>query len=371
MKILLLAFSFKTQYHVLRCFSQNNAEIHVLGSNLARGLSYSRYCSSYHEFHYNPLKMTLQNAAREINKIAEDLDIDYVVPSDIISTKLLIRIRDSIFTKVPLLPDINTFNKLANKWSFYQFSKEIDLPVPKTYNFTTPSALISSISNGELSLPIIIKPTDGMGSYDILIIKNQSDLEKLRNVTYHPILAQEYLSGRDCGISMICKNGAVISSCFQRHYSWGYEFDNKHEINNFMKQIAHQTNYSGIAHFDLLEIVEDKSFVFIECNPRSWYSIFALMLAGLNYALLSLDDSHYNSHAKLYLDSKVQLKVNKALFKSLLNPFNYRSIDIKTFTHYLSDPIPYISERFSIYDDLSSTGPGSIVNQIDLYNAII
>jgi hypothetical protein len=370
MRILLLAFAFKSEYHVLRCLSQNGAEVHILGINLAKGLSSSRYCSSYHELHYNPLFMPLNKVIEEINSFTENLKIDYVVPSDIISTKLMISIKDSLSSKTPLLPDMDSFNKLNNKWSFYEFCKSINIPTPRTYSFSTISDLRSAFNRRELSLPLIIKPTDRMGGSDIHILKNEADFKKLINLDYQPILAQEYISGRDCGVSMVCKNGVIISASFQRHFNWGYEFDNKESLTKYLSIIAQKINFSGIAHFDLLEIEEDKTFTFIECNPRSWYSIDYLMLAGLNYPLLSLDDYDYSDHNKVYLDKKVSLKVNKSLFKSLLNPQKYNKTDINTFIYYLSDPVPYISERFAIYDDQKISGPGSLVDQIEYFHAI-
>jgi hypothetical protein len=183
-------------------------------------------------------------------------------------------------------------------------------------------------------------------------------------------LAQEYKSGRDCGVSMVSKNGVIISTNFQRHFHWGYEFKNNEILNKYLSIIAQRTNFSGIAHFDLLEIEEDKTYTFIECNPRSWYSCNYLMLAGLNHPLLSLDDYDYSNNNKKYLDEKVSLKVNKSLFKSLLSPQNYNKTDINTFIHYLSDPIPYISERFAIYDDIKKEGAGSLVDQIEYFHSI-
>lgn len=370
MRILVLAFSFKTQYHVLRCITQNGAEVHVLGKHLAKGLTYSRFCSSYNEFQYDPRTTNLLSAAQEINDLINELDIDYVMPSDIISTKLLICLKNDLSTKLPLLPDIETFNILNDKWSFYHFCCDLGLPVPKTYCLPDISSIISAVNKNNLPLPLILKPTDMMGGADIHILRNQSDFSKITSLKSKSILAQEYISGPDCGISMVCKDGEVICSCFQKHYSWGYEFENKPMLNEYLKSIALKTNYNGIAHFDLIEIEEDKKYVFLECNPRSWYSAYALMLAGLNYPILSMNNYDNYKNEKLGMKEKILISVNKHVFRKLFNPFSLSHSDWITMMYYLSDPIPFFLERFSFYDDQALSGEGSLIDQVNYLNAI-
>lgn len=370
MKILMIANSFKQQYHVMRCASLGGHEVHVLGKYLSRGLSYSNYCSSYNVFNFDYQKMHISHAMNEINNIIKKYNIDIVLPSDIISTKLLILCRNSLRTKTTLLPEMKIFNLLNNKWTFYELCGNEKILTPFSIKYDSLENLKSAINKDIIKIPFVAKPLDKMGGADVIIVRNNDDISLLENINYTPILVQKYVQGCDCGLSIIAKNGKLISSLFQRDVSTGYVLEYNKTLHHIAKNIAKKLHYTGVAHFDLVETVPNQEYYFIECNPRFWYSIFAPLVVPMNFVQLAFDMGNPDDISKIIEGKKINIKINKSLFKSFINPIRLNEYDIEMMRYYMRDPVAYYFERTSIFDDQKIVGSGSLNDQINILNEI-
>ena len=189
MKALLLAFSAKQQYHAMRCACDAGYTVHVLGKDLARKLRLSRYCSSYQEMNYTPGVASLDAAVEEISEAARRLSVDVILPSDVVSTKLLTLIADRLPAPTCALPDPDIFEKLNDKWWFYQFCRREKIPTPATWLFQSAEEASSALVNQDIPLPVIVKPIGRMGGSGIFAIKTKADLTRLARATYSPLLS--------------------------------------------------------------------------------------------------------------------------------------------------------------------------------------
>jgi glutathione synthase/RimK-type ligase-like ATP-grasp enzyme len=369
MKALLLAFSAKQQYHAMRCAEAAGYTVHVLGRNMARKLKLSRYCSSYQEMSYTPGVTPIEAAVEEIAEAARRWSVDVILPSDVVSTRLLTLIADRLPVPVCALPDAAMFEKLNDKWWFYHFCQREKLPTPKTWLFQSAGEASGALVNRDIALPVIVKPTDRMGSSGIFAVKTTADLAKLASATYSPLLVQEYIEGRDCGLAMVCHHGRVVAYSFQRHFDWGYQYEDDLRIRAMAERIAAATNFHGVAHFDVREAAGTGDLSLIECNPRYWYSMFALALAGLNFLQLSLDTKNLDPANPLRVDKK-EVRVNRFLLQRFLSGAAVSECDWRTLRYYLADPLPILCERLRLLDDDRAGIAGSLEEQTSALSRI-
>ena len=100
----------------------------------------------------------------------------------------------------------------------------------------------------------------------------------------------------------------------------------------------------------------------IECNPRYWYSMFSLALAGLNFVKLSLDTKNMDPDNPLRVDKK-EVRVNRFLLQRLLSGAALNACDWRALKYYFSDPLPILQERLLLLDDDRAGIAGSLEEQ--------
>jgi glutathione synthase/RimK-type ligase-like ATP-grasp enzyme len=165
--------------------------------------------------------MPIEAVVAEIAEEARRLSVDVILPSDVVSTRLLTLIADQLPVRTCSVPDPATFENLNDKWWFYNFCRRENLPTPQTWLFETSQDLWNALHKNEIPLPVIVKPTNKMGSSGIFTIKAEQELARLLKTDYRPLLVQKYVEGQDCGLAMVCDRGRVVAYEFQRHFNWG------------------------------------------------------------------------------------------------------------------------------------------------------
>jgi hypothetical protein len=161
---------------------------------------------------------------------------------------------------------------------------------------------------------------------------------------------------------MLCNHGKVVAYAFQRHFDWGYQYDDDPRILAIVQRIAAATNYNGVAHFDVREAAGSGDLTLIECNPRYWYSMFSLALAGLNFVKLSLETKNLDQDNPVRVDKK-EVHVNRFLLQRLLSGAALNDCDWRALKYYFSDPLPILQERLHLLDDDRDGIAGSLEEQ--------
>jgi hypothetical protein len=379
MRALLLAFTCQQPYHTLRAAAAAGYSVHVLARGSAKNLKYSRYCSSYHHFNYDPVSGSLDEALAEITRQVTELSIDLIVPTDIISTRLLVALAGRLPVPTPALPDANCFDTLNDKWRFYQFCRDHGVGVPQTWAFDDVDAVKAAINEGALGdeslpFPLIVKPLDSSGGFGIHRIMDKADLKTLDDVQYKPLLAQKMIVGDEVDISVLANKGRIVAYAIQRNLPDKYIFIRHDALLAQASRIVEESGLHGLAHFDAIIEKTTGDVYLIECNPRAWMSIFASKVAGLNFIELSIKPESLDPATPLALIDKEVDDCGSTvkLIVKLMRERSTNKPDYNLLKYNLADPIGKKRSREKGIDAVSfiETAAGSVEYQVAALSAL-
>lgn len=280
--------------------------------------------------------------AAEVNACIERLNIDMVMAGDQPSARSLIGMRPSLRARVFPMPDLETFDLLNDKWSFFQLCRQIDVRCPPTTLYENQAALLRDIAAKDVALPLVAKPLSLDGSRGVVILKEPEFKRELETIRYEPILVQDFIPGIDIGASAYCDRGEIRAFILHRLARATYSaFPNK-EVFKSIARIARATSYTGVFNFDMRQ-AEDGTVYFLECNPRFFYKMNQSMLAGVNFVSHGLDDRL----APNVVDQS-RVRMEKAFFATLPTPWRLTGRDWRMMWHLYSDPLSYVREALRI-----------------------
>ena len=368
MRAIMLAFACKLQYHVLRATAAAGYSVHVLGQGCAQGLKHSRFCSSYNTFEFDPLSQSLDDAHEEISRWARNLSADIILPSDIVSTRLLAALSGRLSVPTCALPDPAVFDMLNDKWQFYKFCKSHGVKVPQTWLFEDIGQLTDAINEGSVPFPFIVKQHDSMGGSGVVKINDKADAKLLDTVKYKPLLVQKLVVGEDIDIACIAYRGRIGAYAIKRYLPKKYVFVQHAPLLAEASRIIAASGFHGIAHFDAVREESTGDVYLLECNPRVWMSIFSCIVAGMNFVKMNLDPALLDfDNPPHIVGSEVdsQSSTVQLLAKLITEHNTNKSADYNLLKYNLADPVgkKYITQ--TRFDDgiLASGSPGSIGHQ--------
>ena len=180
------------------------------------------------------------------------------------------------------VPDTATFDLLNDKSTFISLCQKLEILTPQTEVLADEQQLLSRIQDGHLKLPLVAKPIDREGSQGVMVLHSGEALGVAGWLGYEPIMAQEYIRGRDLCAFYLCREGRIEVEALYHHGGHFIEFIEHQDISQQCRKIIQATNYSGVLGFDIRQCDADH-FYFLECNPRFWYNMELAMLAGSNF----------------------------------------------------------------------------------------
>lgn len=348
-RAVIVAFACRQQYHILRAAEQAGYRCFVLGQSCAMGLSHSRHCYDYRELSTDIAQGDLHKILHEIEAYAKQVNADIILPSDVISTRLLIALRSKLAVPTSCLPTANSFDMLDDKWQFFNFCTQHNVRTPQTWLCDNISEVRNHVMQGVMSFPIIIKPHNSMGSLGIHSIKDQASLDRLPDLDYSPLLVQELIIGREIDISILARKGTIAAYTIQQFHADHYAFIKNTALYEAASVLTKSCNYDGIAHIDAIQEAATGDIYIIEWNPRVWYSIFASTIAGINFVNESIhSDQRVVAPAKTVSDISVPNGSIKTLLKQLLH------LRMLTKTQWRCGKRTVMSERYD--DTLAPSG---------------
>jgi biotin carboxylase len=339
---LMLAFAFTLPYHVMRTAAAAGMRVHVLGTGASRGLRMSRYCQAYHETHFAGDADAL---LREIEELVRRHAIEIVLPSDDVSTRLLAALGDRLPVRSTPLPDLATFDLLNDKWNFTRFCMQNGVRVPHGWLFDSGESVRRALDDGEITLPITVKPTNRSGGFGVIHLRNSGDLGLIDDLDYRPVLAQRHISGETVGVSLLCERGRVVAHATQRRDAARFQLFADADLLTNVTRLAALIGYHGPANFDAILSDEDGLSYIVECNPRFWYTIYLSMIAGLNFVGLAV------AGAPATAATRASREIRLSLSGTLATPWRASRLDWAFLAYNLSDPIIYLLQRAKSYDD--------------------
>jgi hypothetical protein len=346
---LMIAFAFTLPYHVMRTAAAAGVKVHVLGNAFSDALRTSRHCASYRLLDGPGTPENSAHILAEIDEQVRRHKIDVIFPSDDVSTRLLIGLRDRLPARTSLLPDLETFDLLNNKWNFTRYCRANEIRVPQGWCFDTSAGLQAALRSGEVTLPITVKPTNRSGSVGVFHIRDDSELALLDRIDYRPIVVQRHIFGESVCLSTICRDGRIVAHAGQRRDERRFQLFSHPDLLANVERLAAVTGLNGPANFDaVIDAATDLAYI-VECNPRFWYTIYLSMLFGLNFMgpVLAGPDAPMADDADTMVTDTLELSV-----KQTIRHYRHAKPSDRALARYhLLDPIPYLLSRTGWVDD--------------------
>lgn len=235
-----------------------------------------------------------EDLANNIAELARQLTVDVIVPTSFESVKFVISERERLEKAAKLIPlaTMEIVNLLDDKFSFYKFCREHDLPHPASCLLES-SADLEKQELAELRFPLLTKPIFGAAEGIERFDTHEEFKRRIQEAEadFFPVLAQEWFDGEDIDFNGYAINGEVPVSSVMRTTFYRYngaeinltDFVSNPEISKMGKEIVRRSNYTGPLNIDLRIRKSDNKLLLIEVNPRFWGRSMACLIDGLNF----------------------------------------------------------------------------------------
>ncbi len=227
-----------------------------------------------------------------------------------------------------------------SKYSFAELCAPLGLSHPTTCVVADRGELLRKIEQEEPSLPAIVKPvglSDGRG---VLKLERRNAHPVARTVDYAPIVLRHYIEGVDACAFFRCRRGTVRAAVAYIKTSRSLEFFHNDAVFGHSRRIIELYAYDGVIGFDI-RLHRNGTPYFIECNPRFWYNMDLVMLAGLNFVEVGLrDKSPALPDGESFRYSGIVRP--RALVRMALAPWRIRRAELAPAGYYAADQVAHV-----------------------------
>src|SRR6185295_10492045 len=179
------------------------------GNRIAR---LSRHCHDHTSCESELLQHPDAALLERIEAYCREHQVDWVVPADLPATLLLARrvgeLKASGVFPVSRPELIEQYN---DKWEFHQLLTKLGLPSPRTRLLKSREDAVRE----PLDFPLILKPLRGEGGVGVRRVESREELLSLLEpfgAEYGwPLLAQEFIPGRDIDLSLLADHGRPVA----------------------------------------------------------------------------------------------------------------------------------------------------------------
>lgn len=254
-----------------------------------------------------------ENDLNELIRVNKDFNFVYLPLEEDTTVHFLNYIKKTRSKYFYILPNINTFNLVRNKFGLNEYCQENGIGCPKLF------LTIKEIEN--INYPLIIKPRFGSGSNGIYRFDNGSllkDYIQINSLDIENYVIQELLpDGKNVlGAFFLCVDGNIISYYSHQRIrtipaDGGVTVLSKVDLNSEIKQegkkLLELLKWNGLIMIEFLYDSRDGKYKIIEINPRIWGSILLSEFSGANLLKnyisiclgLKLNESTINLNAKI------------------------------------------------------------------------
>jgi predicted ATP-grasp superfamily ATP-dependent carboligase len=178
--------------------------------------------------------------------------------------------------------DVETLQRLDDKYEFAKAAEALGLRVPKSYRITNPQQVID-FDFSDAQRPYIIKsiPYDSVRRLDLTKLPCETPVETAAFVNSLPIseskpwIMQEYIPGQEFCTHSTIRDGHLQLHCCCKSSAFQVNYQNvdRPDIENWIRQFAKSLNLTGQVSFDFIQAADDGEIYAIECNPRTHSAI--------------------------------------------------------------------------------------------------
>jgi predicted ATP-grasp superfamily ATP-dependent carboligase len=178
--------------------------------------------------------------------------------------------------------DVQTLQRLDDKYEFAIDAQALGLRVPKSYRITHPQQVIDfDFSNERRRYIIKSIPYDSVRRLDLTKLPCATPAETAEFVRSLPIsestpwVMQEFIPGQEYCTHSTVRDGRIrlhcccASSAFQVNYA---QLD-RAEIEDWISKFVSSLDLTGQVSFDFIQADDDGEVYAIECNPRTHSAI--------------------------------------------------------------------------------------------------
>lgn len=307
----------------------------------------------------------LIKALTDINNLYPDKkkilfgNVDYYVKHILENRKEINNISSSYI--IPII-ELDLFNKLVNKRSFYELCDKYGLEHPETVVFDFSKDNIDKF-NIPFEYPVFAKPSDSVayskvefnGKQKGYKIKNHDEFVKVMKTIKESgfndlFLIQEYIKGDDdsmyvftCYANQKHEVKAITGGQILMHDRSPKLIGNYNAIKNIyneeislkLKNFLEKINFVGICHFDVQYDSKKNRYVVYEINIRTGRSNYYTLASHTNMAKLVVEDYIYNKDSEFFIANIpfiASIVPKWALKKSIRK--NKQTIKLKNFSRY-------------------------------------
>ncbi len=265
----------------------------------------SRYCRdsfSYPSPSEQPLEF-LDN----IQKNAALRNVRILMPMTEVTGYLLARHRDRFAPAALPLPDVDSWDLLANKCSLMQLAKQLDIPAPKSL-FAANAAELQSAAE-QIGFPVVLKPclskiwhNEHCISTGVHAARNLAELAAL--TTKHgylrdfPLVVQSFVPGTGHGIFALYDHGRAVTFFAHRRVRekppeggvsvLSESVPIRADLQNYAARLLDRAHWHGVAMVEFRGTQDGIPYL-MEVNPRFWGSLQLAIDAGVDFPGLLYD----------------------------------------------------------------------------------
>jgi predicted ATP-grasp superfamily ATP-dependent carboligase len=194
--------------------------------------------------------------------------------------------------------------------------------VPRSRLLSSVDDLILHLRDESLKPPLVIKPLEMWGGYGVKLFKKDDPLSALEAIDYRPVLAQQYIDGEDLCAFYFCRNGHARYEVIYRPGLSSIEYIEDDDVRQECRKIIEATQFDGVIGFDIRKS-SNGNLYFLECNPRFWYNMELVMLAGMNFVKFGIVGADADLALNAPLAGKATIRPAGLLYAS---PSSFASI---------------------------------------------
>jgi predicted ATP-grasp superfamily ATP-dependent carboligase len=353
--VLLLAEDDDFAYRVLSAAVSAGARISVLARNRGLDLHHSRFVERVDAAEHAFDPGSPGEAASMIDAFARACGADLVIPTNAGTTRFLCaagaRLQAAPFLPVPPL---EVFDTLNDKGRFAALLARLRVPAPRTIRFETAAELRAAIGRGEIAEPGVIKPVSASGGNGVWRLTPGEHAPVLDAIDYAPVLWQPFVAGPTWHASALCLNGRMHGLILYSLVRGVFTFFRHEGVQAAATRIVAATHYSGLINLDLIA-PQSGPPVWLECNPRPFFTIDMHAAAGVDFLAPALaGDACAREVALIRLERQAceaagrQLRDLRAQVVALATGASLTSQDVRLAARQLADPVFLAKDRLRI-----------------------
>jgi protein-tyrosine-phosphatase/predicted ATP-grasp superfamily ATP-dependent carboligase len=296
-KVLVLGDDTRSFLSVIRSLGRAGLQVHAAWCpHSAPGLRSRFVTQAHHLTEYEPdTQAWLADFLRLLER--ERFDLVIPVPDTAIFPMQHWRNRIEALAPCYLLSD-QAFEVTSDKGKTYDLAAQLGIRLPRQRTVTTANELVAA--SGELGFPLVLKPRSSFTLGDVwerrkvLKLRDRDEIMQRwsERQPQEPMLAQEYVAGTGCGVSVLARDGEILTA-FQHERlhetltgggsSYRKSVSLSPELLEAAARLMRALNYTGVAMVEFKVNATNGTWSLMEINGRFWGSLPLALAAGLDF----------------------------------------------------------------------------------------